>query len=225
MRLAVRELWMTFRLLFVLFAWVSAGAVVGLVPGAPSVTLERLAIGLGAASVVSAAVGAWSMGAERQAGRTGWLVTRTVPRGTYLVGWYAALVGVALIGLGLAAALGWLSLAGAPGAAMWPKFGAAILAVACTAAAAIALGLLLGALVRPWLAAGLTLLVCAAAGAGAWLAADPVGALPRGGHVLLARVAGTEPIVPDALRAAGIALALAAMLLILARVALERTEL
>ena len=225
MRLAIRELWMTFRLLLVLFAWVSAGAVVGLVPGAPSVTLARLAIGLGVASVVSAVVAAWSIAAERRAGRTGWLVTRAVPRGTYLVGWYAALAGVALIGLGLAAALGWLSLAGAPAATIWPKFGAATLAVGCTTAAAIALGLLLGALLRPWLAAGLTLLVCAAAGAGAWLAAERLGALPRGGHVLLTRVAGQEPIVPDALRAAGIGLALAAFLLILARVALERTEL
>ncbi len=225
MRLAVRELWMTFRLFLVLFAWVAAGAVVGLVGGAPSVTLGRLAIGLAVASVVSAVVAAWSLAAERRAGRTGWLVTRAVPRGTYLVGWYAAIAGVALVGLGLAAALGWLSLAGAPAAGIWPEFGAATLAVGCTTAAAIALGLLLGALLRPWLAAGLTLGACAAAGAGAWVAADQLDGLPRGGHVLLARVAGTEPIVPDALQAAGIGLALAAFLLVLARVALERSEL
>jgi hypothetical protein len=224
-RLAVRELWMTFRLLLVLFAWVAAGAVAGLVPGAPTVILARLAIGLGAATILSAVTAAWSMGAERAAGRAGWLVTRSVDRGTYLVGWYLAVTTVSLVGLLLAASLGWLSVTGALGPGAGMAFAAAMLGVATTTLAAIALGLLAGALLRPPLAAAVTVLGCAALATAALVAdAGVAGVVPGAGHVLVAR-AGTESIVGDALRAAGIGLALAGVLLVLARVALERTEL
>jgi hypothetical protein len=58
--LALRELWMSFRPLVVLVVTVGAGAVVVLLPASPAVTVGRLAVGLGLATVVTAAA-AWSV--------------------------------------------------------------------------------------------------------------------------------------------------------------------
>ena len=55
-RLAWRELWITFRMLLVLVAFVGVGALVVLVSGSPRAIFERAAIGAGAATVVVAAV-------------------------------------------------------------------------------------------------------------------------------------------------------------------------
>jgi hypothetical protein len=223
--LAVRELWMSFRLLLVLFAWVAAGAAVGLLPGSPADELARLAVGFGAAAVLSAAVAAWSLADERRAGRAGWLVTRSVARGTYLVGWFGAVAGTVVVGLGVAALLGWLSVSALPGAVDPAGVAAAVLAAGATATAAVALGLALGALLPRGAAATVVIVVAIL------LTAAVVGIpalrpwLPGSGNVLLAAAAGVGTVVPDALRAAGIGLALAALVLVTARVSLERAEL
>jgi hypothetical protein len=224
-RLAIRELWMTFRLLLVLIVSVGAGAVVGLLPARLSETMARLAAGLGLAIAVSAAVAAWSLAEERVSGRSGWLVTRSVPRSTYLAGWYFALVLVPTIGLATGALLGWLAIPG--GAVTVPplKYVAVFLAVATTLAAAVALGLLAGALVRPRVAMVLTLAVCAAAAAATIAAQETAAWLPGGSLLLLARVTGSDPVMGDALRAAGIGLALTAVLIVTCRIALERSDL
>jgi hypothetical protein len=216
---------MTFRLLLLLFGWVMGGAFVGLVSAAPPVTVGRLAVGLGAATVLGAVVAAWSLAEERRSGRSGWLVTRSVARGTYLVGWFVALAGVSLVGLAAAAALGWLATGGRTGPIDAAGYVAAVMGVAATAAAAIALGLVAGALLRTLPAIAVTLVACGLVAALAVVVADVLPWLPGGAHLLLARAGGPGPIIGDALRAAGTGLALAAILLGAARVALERSEL
>ncbi|HET8776395.1 MAG TPA: hypothetical protein VFN76_01930, partial [Candidatus Limnocylindria bacterium] len=96
-RLAWRELWITFRMLIVLAAFVAVGALVVLVPASPAEMLERAAIGLGVATVVASAITAWSVANERVSGRTGWLVTRSVSRATYVLGWFGALVTIGVL--------------------------------------------------------------------------------------------------------------------------------
>jgi hypothetical protein len=64
-RLAVRELWITFRMLALLAAYVGVGAAVALLPAPPGVTLVRLSIGLGVAIVVGTAIAAEGIAAER----------------------------------------------------------------------------------------------------------------------------------------------------------------
>lgn len=223
--LALRELWMTFRLLVVLVVHVGAGVVVGLLPAARSIALERLAIGLAVAAVVTAAIAAWSMADERLHGRAGWLVTRSVARGTYLAGWFAALVLVAAVGTAAAGVLGWLAIGGADRGVDPVVFPAAIVAVVFTSAAVAALGLLCGSLLRPPAAIAAAVAACAILAAVAWLAAASAPWLPGGSHFLLARSAGPEPILGDALRASGIGLALSSALLVAARATLERTDL
>lgn len=223
--LAVRELWMSFRLLVVLAFHVGAGAVVGLLPAPAHVTLERLAIGLGLATVVTAMVASWSMAVERLSGRAGWLATRSVSRGTYLAGWFAALALVAVAGVAAAGVLGWMAIGSVPLGGDPLAFGVTMLAVAATTAGAAALGLVLGSLLPARGAVAATLTACAAAGAVAWLVAAYAPWVPGGAYLLLARLSDAQPVLPDAVRAAGIGLALSSALLVAAHVALERTDL
>jgi hypothetical protein len=223
-RLATRELWMTFRLLLVLIVTVGAGAVVGLLPATPAQALARLAAGLGVAIGVAAAVAAWSLAEERVSGRAGWLVTRSVGRGTYVAGWFGALVLVAGAGLVAGAVLGWLSVA-STAAVDATEYAAAIVAVAATLVVGVAAGLLAGALLRPPAATIVTVVVCAAATAAVVLVPDLARWLPGGGIALLAGVAGADAATADSLRAAGIGLALAAVTLVICRIAFERADL
>lgn len=213
-RLALRELWISFRLLILLVAFVAAGVVVALLPAPFPTVVQRLVIGITAASALSGALAAWSLAVERRTGRAGWLVARSVPRGTLLGGWFTGIGGTALVGLAMAATLGWLALpAGTP---IDPaRFGLAVVVLAAAAVAWIALGLLAGAMAPRALATlvvivtGATLLGVRLAGIGAnvevWLmSAGSVGHL---------------------LRLLGGLLVLAGLLLGAARVAMERAEL
>ena len=155
---------MTFRLLLVLIAFVGGSAVVVLLPSPPSVTLDRMAIGLGIATVVGAAVAAWSIAAERETGRAGWLVTRSISRGTYVSGWALGLVAIGTAGAVGAAALGWLTLTGFAIDLDAVAYMAVVVAVATSVAAAIMLGLAVGALLPPVPAAALAAVLCAGAG-------------------------------------------------------------
>jgi hypothetical protein len=224
-RLATRELWMTFRLLLVLLMSVGAGAVVGLLPAPLPEAITRLAAGFGLAIAVAAAVAAWSLAEERLSGRAGWLITRSVARSTYLFGWYGALLLVAVVGLAAGAFLGWLSIP--PGSAVIDatEYVAAIAGVAATYGLALAVGLLAGAVLRPRGAMIVTIALCAVATLLVILLPNVAAWLPGGALAALARSAETESVVEETLRAAGIGLALAAAVLVLCRVALERTDL
>lgn len=223
--LAVRELWITFRLLLVLTAFVGTGVIVALLPAPPGVSLARLGIGLGLASGLAACVAAWSVADERMLGRTGWLVARSVARGTYLAGWFGAMAGLVLAGVAVAGVLGWLAIAGVPIGIQPATLALALSAVAATALAAIALGMVVGSVLPRLASAGLVAVICIAAGVATWLAAGSMALLPGAAFSLLARVAGPEANPSAALSAAGIGLSLAAVLLVAARVALEQAEL
>jgi hypothetical protein len=224
-RLATRELWMTFRLLLVLTVSVGAGAIVGILPAPVAETMMRLAAGFGLSIVAAAAVAAWSLAEERGSGRAGWLVTRSVPRATYLAGWYGALVLVSLGGLAAGALLGWLAIPRGSTAIDAAEYLAALAGVVATLGLALAVGLLTGALLRPRGATIVTLSLCAAAGISLIVLPTTVAWLPGGTLVMLAHAPETGRIVGDALQAAGVALALAAAALVLCRLALERTDL
>ena len=224
-RLAIRELWITFRLLLILAAFVGAGAVVALLPAGPSVSLERLAIGLGVATTITAATAAWSLAEERSSGRTGWLTARSVSRGTYVAGWLAALAVVALGGFTGGAVLGWVATAAVPTTIEAGEFAGVAIAIYCAVVAAIGLGLLAGAMAPPWTAAGVATLASVAVGLIGLLVPSLVGITPVAAYAALPQLARPGPVLADAMRAAGIGLSLAAVLLVAARLAMERAEL
>jgi hypothetical protein len=223
--LAVRELWITFRMVILLLALVAVGAIVALVPASLPMTMQRLAIGMGAASLVVAAVTAWSVAEERQQGRAGWLVTRSVPRGTLLGGWFVALSALGLAGTISAGILGWLAASGVSLSLDPTAYAVRFGAVAATVVAAVALGVLAGTLGRPRVAALLAVIVAAASGLVAWLVPTAPEMIPGAAFVeLAALVEGTTTDVV-AWQCAGVALVAAAVLLGLARLALERADL
>lgn len=221
-RLAVRELWISFRLLSLLAAHVGVGAIVALLPTpAATATLMRLAVGLGAALVVGCVVAADAISTERALGRAGWLVTRSISRATLLLGWFVALAGVTLLGLGAAGILGWLA-ASSPVAPVEPAaYGAVLAGVAAMTLAALAVGLLLGTMLRRYLAT-IAALVVGGLAVGAALFLAPSSLVPL---VALADLATLERPIGDGIRGAGIFLAVAGAAMVAARVALGRVDL
>jgi ABC-type transport system involved in multi-copper enzyme maturation permease subunit len=220
-RLALREMWISFRLLLLLAAYVGAGAVVALLPAPPSAVLVRLAIGIAGAMVAGAMIAGWSLSRERALGRAAWLATRSIPRGTILVGWFIALALISVLGISAVGALGWLA-ASAPGARLDPlAFGATFVAIGCGAIGLLALGLLIGTLLRPSAA----IVVAAVAGlalvGGLWLAFPRV-AIPVEALAELPRLSSPVSV---ALQGAGASLALAAFMLLAARMAIDRADL
>jgi hypothetical protein len=218
--LAVRELWVSFRLLVLLAAYVGAGAVVALVPAPVTTVLQRLAIGLMVAGIAGMAIAAWSLGVERAQGRIGWLVTRSIPRQTVVIGWFVALATVSTAGLAAAAALGWVAVAPSPFRPDPSGYVAVVTGVAAWTWAAIAIGVLLGSLLRPAFALVAAVLVGLLAAEVGWIADTALIPLQA-----VARLLDLERPIATGLQGAGIGLAIAAAALVLARAALARADL
>lgn len=223
--LAMRELWITFRILALLAGFIAVGTVVALLPAPLPTVMERLALGLGTAAILAATLAAWSFSDERARGRAAWLVTRSVSRGTLLGGWFAALAGLALVGTAVAGLLGWLTASGVSLRLEAGVFATTLLAVAATVLVAIALGLLVGTLLRGPVAIGLTVAAGVALGLLAWLAPGAGELLPGAAMVDLAALREGVGTPVGGLRAAGSALIWTALLLVVARLVLERAEL
>lgn len=220
-RLALRELWISFRLLLLLAAYVAAGAAVALLPAPLSTTLVRLAVGLAVAIVVGAAVAAWSLSRERELGRAAWLATHAVPRASILLGWFVPLGAVSVIGLAASGMLGWLA-ASASIARFGPfVFGVTVATIATLALAMLALGLVLGVLLRPFPAVVATAVICALFLAAPWLVV-PTLVLPI---EALARLTDLTRPVATSVQGAGAGLAASGVLLLAGRSAFERVDL
>lgn len=223
-RLALRELWISFRLLLVLVAFVGIGSAVALVSAPLGTTLARLGIGLGAATGVAAAVAALSMAEERIQGRAGWLVVRAVSRGALMGGWFVAVGIVVLIGTAIAGALGWFAAAAVSVRLDVVAFASVMGAIGSGALAAVALGLVIGTRFPARAAMVMALTACLVIGAISWLVPEAATLLP-GGAVATLPTIGDSAVVAPSLRSAGIGLAAAALLLVLGRLSLERADL
>lgn len=224
-RLAVRELWITFRLLALLAAFIGVGAAVALLPAPLPAVMERLGLGLGAGAILAGALAAWSFADERAHGRAGWLVARSVSRGTLLGGWFGALFALALAGIVVAGLLGWLTASAVSLRLDGGAFIMRLVGVTATVAAAVALGLLVGSILRAPLALATTVAVGTALGAAAWLAPEAGGLIPGAAMVDLAGLREGVALQVGELREAGVALLTTGLLLAAARIVLERAEL
>ena len=223
--LAVRELWISFRLIVLLVGFVGAGATVALLTASLPLALERLAVGLAVATLIAGAVAAWSLSDDRRRGRAAWLVTRSVPRPTLVTAWFIAIAAVCLPAIGAAGVLGWLA-ASAVSLRLDPGvYAATIGSVAADALAAVSLGLVTAVLLPPRAAVFVTVVVAAALGAAAWLLPESRTFLPGAGVALLADLRERSPGAADAIRAAGLGLVVAAVLLLVARLLLRRSDL
>ena len=236
-RLAVLELWTSFRLLGSLAILLASGgvalgvtAITGsargpLVASAPPVAAwYGIALALAVAAVAGVVAGAFA--SDRARGFSGWLVSRTAPRSSLLVAWFAVGAAVMVVGGALSGLTAWLALLanGLVVPEQAPAFAAAIAACLAGGVVGIALGLLAGAILSPrWAMIGTVVLVAAWLGGAA--VALPAEAAPGGGFVTLATFHLGRGPVADSLRSAGLTLGLAAAVLVVALAAFSWVDL
>ena len=238
-RLAMLELWTSYRLLAALAVMLASGGLAlvaaevadpasmpGGVPGRPPVG-AWFGLALALAVAVVAALVAGALAGERRRGFSGWLVSRSAPRATLVVAWFGAGALVILAGGAISAIVAWLAVisrgTASPDAAA--SFAAAAASCLAAAMAAVALGVLAGVTLVPALAT-----LAAGTATAAWLIgmalAVPVAAyVPGGGFVTMATSHLAAQPVAVSLGSAGVSLALAAAMLVLAQVAFARIDL
>jgi hypothetical protein len=233
--LALRELWISFRLLLVLGAVLLASLPAALLPhvmspdlaGAPPDPLTWQAVALCVALALVAGVAAGTLAAERGRGTAGWLAGRAVPRATVALSWFAAFAVLLVAGLVPLGVVTWLSLSPFLPDGPLPLV-AGMVASACAGMAGIGGGLVLGAALPTWPAAALAALATGGALLACVLLQGATGAwwgLPGDGLRILATLDTAARPVADGLRAAGAALGLAAVLLVLSVIVFERADL
>lgn len=230
--MALRELWISFRLLVVLGALLVAGLPAALLPpvmspdlaGAPLDPLGWLALATAAAMALAAAIAAATLASERRRGTAGWMAARAVPRATIALSWFVAFALLLSIGLVPVAAVAWFALGpfllGGPAALV-----AAAAATACVGGATLAIGLLAGAALPRWPAAAVAALVATALLVPPVLGASAPWWLPADGLRVLAELDSAARPLADSLRAAGVALGVAAVVLVATVVTFERADL
>jgi ABC-type transport system involved in multi-copper enzyme maturation permease subunit len=232
--LALRELWISFRLVTLLGAFLLAALPLALVPylapqlgGLPLSRLAWYATALAAALAVAAGLAAATLSNELRRGTFAWLAVRAVPRTTLLLAWFLAFGVVLALGVTLSATVTGLSLGVAIASRGIGVFAAACVAVVAAGLAATAIGLLIGTLLRPAIAAAATIVVVSAALLGAAAASGPFAgvAVPTGGLAVLAGMERATRPLADALLASGTALTLAAGVLVVAAASLRRVDL
>lgn len=230
--MALRELWISFRLIPVVGLPVIGGIVViGLPPELGGVSAIGsagfwYAVAAGASICVAAALAASTMAHERHRGTVAWMAVRAVPRSAVLLSWFGA-YGLLLAGsIGIGSIGAWLAATTQAETPIDPgPFVAAVAAVMCTALATVAGGLFIGSFMARRQAAITALMVCAV------LVTATIGGplagilLPIAGVGLLADIGSATRPLSDALRSSGTALATAAGLLVVAAAVLDRADL
>jgi ABC-type transport system involved in multi-copper enzyme maturation permease subunit len=221
--LALRELWISFRLLILLGACLVAGIAQALVP---QTFPTLLSLGLAATGVIAAFLAAVTLSGERDSGTAAWLVIRTVPRGHLVVGWLLAYLVPLLAGVTAAAALGWLAGGIALPLPVDPVAYAGVAAAVLGAMlASVALGLLAG-VVLPRGAAALAAAALAGLLVGVGLlvgGSEPL--VPAAGFGLLQELSSLTRPLSDGLEGLGLSFAMVAVLLGAAAAALEVADL
>lgn len=231
--LALHELWISFRLLVVVGLLLLASLPAALLPstltpsvaGAPPGALGWFSVALAVALSLAAAVAAATVARERRRGTAGWLAVRAVPRSSILIAWFVAFAALELASLVPTGLIGWLSLENALPPGGPAPFAAALAAIAAAGFAGLAIGHIAGSFLRPILAAMAALLLTAPALVGSAAELWDLPGLPSGGFAVLAGLATDRRPIADSLLAAGAALALTALLLVMADAAFERADL
>ncbi|MEO8251907.1 MAG: hypothetical protein ABI578_05460 [Chloroflexota bacterium] len=231
-RMALHEMWISFRLIAVVGLPMLGGIlVIGLPPEFGGVTAIGgaafwYAIVAGAAICVASGVAAGTMAHERRRGTVAWMAVRAVPRAAVLFSWFVAIGLLLTVGIAVGSIGAWLAaLTHAESPPDVVPFAAALVATVGASLAAVALGLLIGAVLRPLPAVLVALVLTGAVLAAAIL--QPAGGLllPTGGIGLLSHLDALVRPISGALESTGVALAVAALLLAAAGAVLERSDL
>jgi ABC-type transport system involved in multi-copper enzyme maturation permease subunit len=230
--MALHEMWISFRLIAVIGLPLLGGLLAMVVPpdlvGVTAVGGAAFwyAVGASVAIAIAAGLAAATMAHERRRGTVAWMAVRAVPRSAILLSWFVAFGLLLAAGIVLGSVGAWLAAVGRAEAtpdAM--PYAAAVGATIGAGLVAVGAGLLVGTFL-PTLPAGVL-----GVGLGAVVLAAAVGTAPgglptpTGGISLLAHLDGAVRPVGEALTSAGAALGVAAVLLVLAVMGLERSDL
>ena len=166
------------------------------------------------------------MAHERLRGTVAWMAVRAVPRSSVLASWFIAYAALLAAGVALGSVGAWLA---AVGRAESPldvaPFIAAVGATIAAGVASMAAGLMFGVFL-PRIPAVLLAVALGAGVVAASVTLTPSGLpLPSGGLALLAHLEDVARPLRAALQSAGSALAAAAVLLVLAGMGLQRSDL
>jgi hypothetical protein len=231
-RMALHELWISFRLIPLMGLPVVGGMLVSAVP--PEFAGETAvggasfwyAVAAGLLICVASALAALTMAHERRRGTVAWMAVRAVPRSSVLFSWFLAFAILLVVGLALGSVGAWLAAIGRAESPPDPfPFAAAVAAAAGAALAGVAAGLLIGTALPTLPATILALAVSAPLVVAAFVAPLSALPLPVGGLGLLTHLDSAVRPVAGAFQSAGAALTAAAVLLVLAGVGLERSDL
>lgn len=230
--MALHEMWISFRLIAVIGLPLLGGLLaIAVPPDLAGVTAVGgaafwYAVGACVAIVATAALAAGTMAHERRRGTVAWMAVRAVPRAAILFSWFVAFGSLLAAGIVFGSIGAWL--AALSRAEVTPDaipFALAVGATLGAALAAVAAGLLIGTFL-PTIPATLLAVAVGAVLLAAAIVTPPGGLpTPTGGIGLLAHLDGASRPIGDALRSAGAALAATAILLLLAAMALERSDL
>lgn len=230
-RMALHELWISFRLIPMVGLPVVGGMLVSAVPeefaGETAVGGSAFWFAVMAAVTIAIASGlaALTMAHERRRGTVAWMAVRAVPRPSVLFSWFLGFGILLILGLSLGSFGAWLAALGR--AETTPDampFAAAVGATAATALAGVAVGLLLGTTL-PALPATILAVAASAVLLLPFLAPLSAIPLPLGGLGLLSHLDSAARPVAGALQSAGAAIVAATVLLVLAAAGLERSDL
>lgn len=225
-RMAVRELWISFRLLLLIALPVIAGLVALLLSSDPERTQPALAWGMAVVAAVASSVAAAAWATERRRGTAGWLTMRAVPRASILIAWFVGLATPMLVGIAAGSLLVWLGTGIQPVPPLdAPAYVTLVGAAAGAALQALAIGLLFGSFLPPRLAAFVALLGSGALlGAGLFIMPEPP-LIPTAGVGLLDRAMDLLRPMADGLQALGLSLALTGLLLGVSLLIFDRVDL
>ena len=225
-RMAVRELWISFRLLLLLALPIVAGLLALLPSSEPDLAQPILAWGVAAAATLASGLAASAWASERRRGTAGWLSLRAVPRASILVAWFAALALPLLVGIAAGALLVWFASGVAPSPPLDAlSYASLVGAVAVAALEALAIGIVFGSFLRPMAAAVLAVMASGALLAGGLLVRPEPPVVPTAGLGLLAHAMDLLRPLADGLQALGLGLTLTGLLLGAALLIFDRVDL
>ena len=230
--MAIREMWISFRLIAVLGLPLLGGLLAIVVPpdlaGVTAVGGAGFWYAVGASVAIAAAAGlaAGTMANERRRGTVAWMAVRAVPRASVFMSWFVAFGLLLGIGIVLGSIGAWLAaLSHAEGTPDVVPYAAAVGATIGMGLLAVAVGLLAGTFLPARPATALAIGVGAVTLAVAVALAPGGLPSPTGGIGLLSHLDSAARPLADALRSAGVALAATAILLAVGARGLERTDL
>jgi ABC-2 family transporter protein len=231
-RMALRELFISYRMVPALGLPILAGLAASVVPaefgglGALAGAAHLLALGLAVALPIIGAIAAATLASERRRGTLAWMAVRAVPRSAVVIAWFAAFAVLLTAGIFLGATAAWLAALERAETPLDPgPFTVVVASTLAIGLLVIAIGLVLGSLTEPRLAALLTIAVTGAALAWALFGPQVGNQLVTGALSILNGLDIAIRPIGDAVGSAGLSLACAGGLLVIAAASIERADL